>query len=64
MSLFEEPQNGGNGALEFKEASPKDSLKFTKMVVAFANGKGGRILFGAKDNAGRGLGVSRENIAA
>lgn len=64
MTLLEEIQNGENVALEFKEARPKDSLKFTKTVVALANGKGGRILFGANDNAGRGLGVSRENIAA
>ena len=36
-------------ALEFKEARPKDSLKFVKTVVAFANGRGGRILFGVAD---------------
>ena len=39
MILIEEIQNGENVALEFKEARPKDSLKFTKTVVAFANGK-------------------------
>ena len=42
MTLLEEIQNGENVALEFKEARPKDSLKFTKTVVAFANGRGGR----------------------
>ena len=42
MTLTEEIQNGENVALEFKEARPKDSLKFTKTVVAFANGRGGR----------------------
>ena len=34
MTLIEEIQNGENVALEFKEARPKDSLKFTKTVVA------------------------------
>jgi predicted HTH transcriptional regulator len=43
MTLLEEIQNGENAVLEFKEARPKDSLKFTKTVVAFANGRGGRI---------------------
>ena len=37
MTLLEEIQGGENAALEFKEARPKDSLKFTKTVVAFAN---------------------------
>ena len=41
--------DGENVALEFKEARPKDSLKFVKTVVAFANGRGGRILFGVED---------------
>ena len=49
MTLLEEIQGGENGALEFKEARPKDSLKFTKTVVAFANGKGGRLIFGIED---------------
>ena len=40
MTLLEEIKNGENVALEFKEARPKDSLKFTKTVVAFANGRG------------------------
>ena len=42
MTLLEEMQNGENAVLEFKEASPKDSLKFTKTVVAILNEKGGR----------------------
>ena len=52
MTLREEIANGENVALEFKEARPKDSLKFTKTVVAFANGRGGRILFGVEDGTG------------
>ena len=61
--MIEEIQNGGNVALEFKEARPKDSLKFTKTVVAFANGRGGRILFGVEDKTGRLVGIPRDKVA-
>ena len=64
MTLLEEIQNGENAVLEFKEARPKDSLKFTKTVVAFANGKGGRILFGVEDKTGRLVGIPRDKVAA
>ena len=52
MTLLEEIAQGESVSLEFKEARPKDSLKFTKTVVAFANGRGGRILFGVEDGTG------------
>ena len=39
MSLKEEIAQGENVALEFKETRPKDSLKYLKAVVAFANGR-------------------------
>ena len=39
MALKEEIAQGENGALEFKEARPKDSLKYLKTVGAFANGR-------------------------
>ena len=49
MTLIEELQNGGNAALEFKEASPKDSLKFTKtMRNACANAFAQSMLESAK----------------
>ena len=38
MTLKEEVAQGENVALEFKEARPKDSLKYLKTVGAFANG--------------------------
>ena len=63
MTLIEEIQNGENVALEFKEARPKDSLKCTKTVVAFANGRGGRILFGVEDKTGRLVGIPRDKVA-
>ena len=43
MTLREEIAQGENVALEFKEARPKDSLKYLKTVVAFANGRGWRM---------------------
>ena len=39
MTRREEIAQGENVALEFKEARPKDSLKYLKTVVAFANGR-------------------------
>ena len=62
MTLFEEIQGGENAALEFKEARPKDSLKFTKTVVAFANGKGGRLIFGIEDGTRNIVGVPRDKV--
>ena len=52
MTLLEEIAKGESVSLEFKEARPKDSLKYTKTVVAFANGRGGRILFGVENGTG------------
>ena len=42
MTLKEEIAQGEGVALEFKETRPKDSLKYLKTVVAFANGRGWR----------------------
>ena len=64
MTLIEQIAQGENAALEFKEARPKDSLKFVKTVVAFANGRGGRLLFGVENETGRIVGIPREKVAA
>ena len=39
MTLKEEIAQGENVALEFKEARPKDSLKYLTTVGAFVNGR-------------------------
>ena len=39
MTLREEIAQGENVALGFKEARPKDSLKYLKTVGAVANGR-------------------------
>ena len=64
MTLENEIRGGESARLEFKEARPKDSLKFTKTVVAFANGRGGRIIFGVEDGTGRIVGIPREKVFA
>lgn len=64
MTLIEQIAQGENASLEFKEARPKDSLKFVKTVVAFANGRGGRLLFGVENETGRIVGIPREKVAA
>lgn len=37
---------GESKNVEYKEMVPEDSQKYMKSVVAFANGDGGRIVFG------------------
>ena len=41
--------SGESATVEYKEGVPLDSLKYTKTVVAFANGCGGRLVFGVED---------------
>ena len=57
MTLEKEIHGGESARLELKEARPKDSVKFMKTVVAFANSKGGRIVFGVEDGTRRIDGV-------
>ena len=50
MNLKDEIEAGESASLEFKRAPNKDREKYLKTVVAFANGRGGRILFGVADD--------------
>lgn len=43
---IDEIKSGESDRLEFKRALSKDDSKWLKTIVAFANGRGGRILFG------------------
>lgn len=45
---------GESRYIEYKREVPKDSLKYMKSVVAFANGDGGQIIFGVEDNTEKG----------
>ena len=46
MNLKDEILAGESYTLEFKRVPNEDRIKYLKTVVAFANGRGGRILFG------------------
>ena len=61
MNLKDEILGGESYSLEFKLVPNEDRIKYLKTVVAFANGKGGRILFGVA-NDGTVVGVSGEQI--
>ena len=55
--LIEEIWRGGNEKIEFKENAKTNA--YIKTAVAFANGNGGKIVFGVKDN-GEIIGVENE----
>ncbi len=52
-----------NNILEYKREIPSDDRKWLKTVVAFANGKGGQIIFGIDDETHIVVGIDIENIA-
>ena len=41
--------SGESVNVEYKVTVPKDSAKYMKTVVAYANGRGGKIIFGVDD---------------
>ena len=57
-SLF----SGESKNIEYKVAVPKKSEKYMKTVVAFANGNGGKIVFGIDDNTLEIVGMDEDNI--
>ena len=46
---IEEILAGESKNVEYKENLPEKSIKYMKSVVAFANGNGGKIIFGIAD---------------
>lgn len=48
--------------LELKEALPEKSMKYMKTVVAFANGQGGKIIFGVQDGTNKIIGISKDRV--
>jgi predicted HTH transcriptional regulator len=50
MNILEEIARGETYDLEFKLMPNEDRIKYQKTAVAFANGKGGRILFGVAND--------------
>ncbi len=53
---------GESKNVEFKVRRPEKSIKYMKSVVAFANGKGGRIIFGVDDDSREIVGIPEENV--
>ena len=62
MNLKDEILAGESATLEFKRCPNENAERWLKTVVAFANGKGGRILFGV-DNNRTVVGVGNETFA-
>lgn len=48
---------GESKNMEFKEALPKNSEKYTKTVVAYANTQGGKLIFGVVDETREVVGI-------
>ena len=59
---IEEILAGESKNVEFKVQRPDKSIKYMKNVVAFANGKGGRIVFGIDDKTLEIVGMDEDNI--
>ena len=53
---------GESKNMEFKVQRPKDIRKYMESVVAFANGEGGRIIFGVDDKTHQVIGIPRDIV--
>ena len=61
MKLTDEIAEGESYGLEFKLIPNEERIKYLKTAVAFANGKGGRLLFGVA-NDGTVHGIARDKV--
>lgn len=53
---------GESKNIEYKLVLPSNSTNYTKTAVAFANGQGGRIVFGVEDNTWRVVGIPDDRV--
>ena len=60
---IEEILAGESKNVEFKENLPEKSIKYMKSVVAFANGTGGKIIFGIADKSREVVGNSENDLS-
>lgn len=60
--IMDELLTGESQNIEYKQELPSKSEKFMKTVVAFANGSGGKLVFGVEDDARKVVGIPQENI--
>lgn len=56
--------DGENKNVEYKQDVPNDHTKFIKTAVAFANGAGGRLMFGVADGTLEVTGIKKDEIFA
>ena len=54
--------SGESVNVEYKVTVPKESIKYMKTVVAFANGRGGKIVFGVDDKTLEIVGMDPDNV--
>ncbi len=59
---IEEILAGESKNVEFKVQRPDKSIKYMKTVVAFANGRGGQIIFGIDDKTREVVGVPEDRV--
>lgn len=62
IMTIEEILAGESKNVEFKENLPEKSIKYMKSVVAFANGTGGKIIFGIADKTREVVGFCKEDV--
>ncbi len=60
--MIEEIVKGESKTVEFKVMLPKDSEKYIKTIVAFANSQGGQLVVGVDDRTREVVGVDEENL--
>lgn len=53
---------GESKSIEFKRERPTDSKKYMKTIVAFANGAGGRMIFGIDDETRTVTGIPEDSV--
>ena len=59
---IEEILAGESKNVEYKENLPEKRIKYMKSVVAFANGTGGKIIFGIADKTREVVGFDNEDV--
>lgn len=59
---IEEIMQGESKNVEFKVKLPKDSAKYLKTIIAFANTQGGHLIIGVEDATRKVIGVDRDSV--
>ena len=62
-SVQQEISQGESVTLEFKRCLPAEDKKYLKTLVAFANGSGGKLIFGVDDATKEIIGIPDDNCA-